>query len=141
MQTESPEMRLETVWRCRNVSVSTWRLQTCSPGTEAVLPLFLHYHSLCLSSLLPFHLLVYFLLLSPACPTLICSIFSPLNYSQHCFPLVSFPFLLSEQTDSSWLLQQQRKFSHVFLIKVPHRSPTGRFSCNITTQSIVFSLR
>lgn len=51
-----------------------------------------------------------------------CSIFSQLNYSWHCLPLLQCFLFSSSQTDSSWLLQR-RKFSHVFLIKAPHRSP------------------
>lgn len=48
--------------------------------------------------------------------------FSQLNYTQRCSPLLQCVLFSSPQTDSSWLLQR-RKFSHVFLIKAPHRSP------------------
>lgn len=66
-----------------------------------------------------------------------------LQSALHSFIPVSFLFLLSSAllTDSSWPLQQQRKFSHMFLIKASHRSPVGRFSCNITAPSVAFSLQ
>lgn len=60
------------------------------------------------------------------------SSFSPhLRYFLPVELLLSFAaarslFILLYQTDGSWLLQW-RKFSHVFLIKAPHRSPVVAF--------------
>lgn len=86
-------------------------------------------------------------LFPPACPTLLflLALFSLFRVTVSIAFLYSsvFLFLFSSPllTDSSWPLQQQRKFSHMFLIKASHRSPVGRFSCNITAPSVAFSLQ
>lgn len=77
------------------------------PGNWGCPPSFLYYYSLYLCALLPFPLLVCFLLFSPACRTLLslfALILSQLSYSQRCFPFYSFLFLLS----SSFLTNGQQ---------------------------------
>lgn len=119
------ETKRETAWRCRNIAASTWRLQTCSPGTEAVLPpsfittLSLHFFSFL--HFLPVFI-SYSLSLPPQTLLLMLCFFPQLNYTQRCSPLLQCVLFSCPQTDSSWLLRR-RKFSHVFLIKAPHRSP------------------
>lgn len=83
-------MKQETVWRYRNVAVSTWRLQTCRlpPSFITALPtflLFLHFLSLFVS----------LCLLLPLSHSLcICSVFSLLEAFLSFTP-VSFLFLLA----------------------------------------------
>lgn len=83
-------MKQETVWRCRNVAVLTWRLQTCSLETKAVLPpLFITIFSL---FVVPFPPLVCFPLFSPACP------------SQYLYTLYLLYFLSTELQSALALL-------------------------------------
>lgn len=84
-----------------------------------------------------FHLLYLFTSVSSCLSHSTLFIGSIFLYSSVFLFLLSSPLL----TDSSWPLQQQRKFSHMFLIKASHRSPVGRFSCNITAPSVAFSLQ
>lgn len=84
---------------------------------------FLHYCPLYMF----FHFLSFCMVTAPPA-----SSFSPhLRYFLPVELLLSFAaarslFILLYQTDGSWLLQW-RKFSHVFLIKAPHRSPVVAF--------------
>lgn len=114
------EMQPETVWRCGGAAVSTWRPQTCSPGRNRRSFLYGSSPSLTPPSPLPVCFLSPFLFFSFFFTR---SISSHFNSSRRCVSRLRRAWLfLSPQRDSSWLLPQ-RKFSHVFLIKAPHRRP------------------
>lgn len=68
----------------------------------------------------------------------ICCILFPLNYSQHCFPFFSSS---PNKRTAAGYWRSRGSSAMCSWSKLHIESPSGRFSCNIMTQSVAFSLR